>query len=93
MFRRSHLLIAIGAVMLSVPPTAFAQDNEVKIIPYSQRDPALPHPAHSTARMTLKAMIRNANCNQGYDVWWDTNFNDNFDDDHSRRVSRNSYVC
>ena len=79
--------------MLCVPSTALAQEdeaNEVKIIPYSQRDPALPHPAHSTARMTLKAMIRNANCNAGYDVWWDTNFNDNFDDDQSRRVTKNN---
>jgi hypothetical protein len=40
--------------------------------------------------MTLKAMIRNADCNQGYDVSWDTNLNDNFDDDHTRRVNRNN---
>ncbi|MEZ4434715.1 MAG: PKD domain-containing protein [bacterium] len=47
----------------------------------------MPHPAHEGARITLKAIIRNANCNAGYNVAWDTNLNGNYNDDFNRNVS------
>ena len=78
-------------VFLGFAVPAFAQDievDEVKPVAYSQVDPTLPHPAHEQARITLKAMIRNAQCNS-YRVWWDANRNGNYDDDFARDVGRN----
>jgi hypothetical protein len=85
-----HGLMA-GLVFLILTPAAFAQEeeNEVKPVPYSQIDPTLPHPAHEGARITLKAMIREANCGS-YQVRWDTNNNGDYNDEFERRVDRNA---
>ena len=37
--------------------------------------------------MTLKGILRNANCAQGYSIRWDTNRNDNYDDEQQRIVT------
>jgi hypothetical protein len=60
---------------------------EIIVVPYAPGDPRLPYPAHEGARLTLKAMLRNANCAQGYRVAWDVNRNDTFDDDTARDVT------
>ena len=60
---------------------------EILVVPYAPGDPRLPYPAHEGARLTLKAMLRNANCAQGYRVVWDVNRNDTFDDDAARDVT------
>ena len=48
------------SLVLAMPQVATAQDesDEIKIIPYSQLDPDIPHPAFRTARVTLKGIIR-----------------------------------
>jgi hypothetical protein len=46
----------------------------------------LPFSVHERAQITLKGILRNANCAQGYSVRWDTNRNGNYDDDQKRVV-------
>lgn len=75
-------LLAPGIASAQVP-----EINQVIIVPFSQSNLALPHPAHEGAHMTLKGIVRNAQCSQ-YDVTWDVNRNGRFNDDHTRRVSR-----
>ncbi|MCA9558594.1 MAG: hypothetical protein KC583_08530, partial [Myxococcales bacterium] len=72
-----------------VPAAAWAQQeaDEVVPIPFSQRNPALPHPAHEGAQITLKGVVRNATCNAGYDVTWDVN-NDGVYNDYTFTASR-----
>ncbi len=80
---------ALVVALFAVPASAQdLEDNEVKPIPYSQVNPTLPHPAHEQARITLKAMIRRANCGS-YQVWWDTDRDGNYDEEHRRDVGRN----
>ena len=82
------LLLLLAAAALVAPTVASAQDaNQIIMVPFSQSNLALPHPAHERAHITLKGIIRNAQCNT-YDVTWDTNTNLNFDDDFTRRVTR-----
>jgi PKD repeat protein len=80
----------IGALLsvLLLPAFAFAQAevDQVMVVPYSQRNTQLPHPAHESAQITLKAIVRNASC-ATYHVWWDVNQNGNYDDDFQRVVS------
>ncbi|MBU1431031.1 PKD domain-containing protein, partial [Myxococcota bacterium] len=86
---RWNYLFILG-FLLALPGGAFAQEqDQVLIVPYSQINPELPHPAHSGAPVTLKGIVRNAQCST-YTVAWDTNFNGNFNDDWSRSVSRHS---
>ena len=85
----SAFAAALVIGLFAVPASAQdLEDNEVKPIPYSQVDPTLPHPAHEQARITLKAMIRRANCGS-YQVWWDTDRDGNYDEEHRRDVGRN----
>lgn len=78
------LLVAGVLAAMAVPTASWAQlENEpdrIIIVPLSQRNPTLPHPAHEGARVTLKAMIRNATCALGYNVVWDTNLNGVYDE-------------
>jgi len=53
------------------------------VVPYSQKNLSLPHPAHEQAPITLKATVRNATCADGYDVVWDTNLNAAYDEPSS----------
>ena len=79
------------AVALLWPLSAAAQGDPTIIpVPFAQNNPNLPHPAHERARITLKAIARNANCGAGYTVWWDTNFDGNYNNDASRDVSPQS---
>ncbi|MEE2644289.1 MAG: PKD domain-containing protein [Myxococcota bacterium] len=61
--------------------------NQVITVPYSQQNPRLPHPAHEQAPITLKAIIRNAQCGS-YRIVWDTNRDGNYNEPE-RTVSRN----
>ncbi len=72
------------------PAAALAQveSNQVMVPPFSQRNPALPHPAHEGARITLKAVVRNATCGGDYRVTWDVNRNQSFNDDYTFTVRR-----
>ncbi|MBU1897470.1 hypothetical protein KKB55_06835, partial [Myxococcota bacterium] len=73
-YRRSLLAFA---ALFSLPFGAGAQEqDQVMIVPYSQINPELPHPTHSGAPVTLKGIVRNAQCST-YTVAWDTNFNGN----------------
>ena len=62
----------VGGALLALTGVASAVEAVV-VVPYSQRDPLLPHPAHSNAPITLKAIVRGATCDAGYDVTWDVN--------------------
>jgi hypothetical protein len=61
---------AFFAVMAASTPSAA---ETVVVVPYAQQNKNLPHPAHSGAPITLKAIVRGLTCNQGYDVTWDVN--------------------
>lgn len=82
-------MLAVALAGLIAPTIAAAQDDtdQVITVPFSPTNLALPHPAHEGAHITLKGIVRNAQC-PTYDVTWDVNRNDNFDDDYTRRVSR-----
>lgn len=85
-------LFVLGALAVTAwPSVGSAQEqNQIVVVPYSQRNPQLPHPAHEQARITLKAVVRNATCANanGYTVWWDANRNGNYDDDHAASYTR-----
>ena len=51
---------------------AYAEDDQVIVVPFSQQNLQLPHPAHEGAPITLKAIIRNARCGT-YQIQWDIN--------------------
>ncbi len=73
--------IACALVLLGVVNAhAQVQDPQILVVPYAPEDLRLPYPAHEGARITLKAVLRNANCAQGYEVQWDTNRNQQFDE-------------
>ncbi len=78
-----HILSCVWVALLAalcMPTLVWAQQAVVVTVPFAQSNPALPHPAHEGARITLKAIVRNANCNAGYRVWWDTNFDQVYQD-------------
>lgn len=81
-------LLLLAAAALTAPAVASAQQvNQIITVPFSQSNTALPHPAHEGAHITLKGIVRNAQC-ATYDVTWDVNANGNFRDDFTHRVSR-----
>jgi hypothetical protein len=79
----------VGAALgVLAPAEVLAQEaNQVLVVPFSQRNTALPHPAHEGARITLKAIVRNAQC-ATYRVSWDVNRNGNYDDDWAFNAGR-----
>ncbi|MBU1896674.1 hypothetical protein KKB55_02770, partial [Myxococcota bacterium] len=75
--RAYSVLLTLGALIALPSGWANAQEqDQVMIVPYSQINPELPHPTHSGAPVTLKGIVRNAQCST-YTVAWDTNFNGN----------------
>ena len=84
---KNYLLFAI-AVLMWLPSIAQGQDERVVVVPYSQKFPELPHPSFEGDRKTLKAVVQNASCGNGYTVRWDTNRNQNFNDDSAFDVGR-----
>ena len=102
--RRVGLVGAVLALLLvpaivSAQQNAFEPDapenqNRVVVVPYSQITPTLPHPAHEGMHMTLKGIIRNAQCGT-YDVVWDVDRDGVFgtpgnNNESSIRVSKNN---
>ena len=83
-FKRLWLLAAVAG--LAMPATALAET--VVVMPFSQKNTSLPHPAHEGAHMTLKAYVRDAACNNGYFFSWDVNRNGNYDDDWRGSTTR-----
>jgi hypothetical protein len=79
--------LGFGTFGIATEAAAQAAGPTVIPVPFSQINPALPHPAHENARVTLKAIVRNAPCAGGYRVAWDVNLNNNFDDDVTRLVT------
>ncbi len=86
--RNGARCLAALLLVLVAPVTAGAQANDpqVIVVPYAPDDPAVPFPAHEGAQITLKGILRNANCAQGYRVRWDANRNGVYDDDVARVV-------
>lgn len=81
--------LLLAAAALIAPAGVSAQGvNQVITVPFSQSNSALPHPAHVGGHITLKGIVRNADC-ATFNVAWDVNRNGNFDDDFSFQVSRN----
>ncbi len=79
-------------IALMLPSVLFAQAgpaNEVIVVPYSQLNPRIPHPAHEGAPITLKAIIRNTTCDS-YQIRWDVNRNGNYADDFVFTSNRNA---
>ncbi len=76
-------------LVVGLPVVALAQnaDPQVLVVPFAPQNTNVPYPAHEGAHVTLKGMLRNANCAQGYDVRWDANRNGVFDDDANRHVT------
>ena len=88
--RRGSALLFASALSLLCPGLASANEvNQVMVVPYSQQNPRLPHPAHEDAPLTLKAVIRNAQCDS-YRVRWDIDRDGDYEDEHERSVSRNN---
>ena len=86
---RSALVLGLLAVSVLLSPAVRAQavDPQILLVPASPEVPSLPFSVHERAQITLKGILRNANCAQGYSVRWDTNRNDNYDDDQERVVT------
>ncbi|MFN3198136.1 MAG: PKD domain-containing protein [Bradymonadia bacterium] len=83
----SRLLVLLAMVgVMWTAEDAQAQAPEILPVPYAPNNLELPWPVHEYARITLKAIMRNATCGAGYDVAWDTNRNRNFGDETSRHV-------
>jgi cysteine-rich repeat protein len=82
---RIYTLVVVGFALLCASPAA-AQNEVVVPVPYSQKNPDIPHPVHKNARTTLKAYVRDTSCGT-YRISWDVNRNGNYDDDWSRDVS------
>jgi len=82
--------LMIPACLLFVAPQASAQaaDPQIVVVPDAPKNPRLPHPVHEGARITLKAMLRNATCNSGYSVRWDVDRDGDYNDDTERVVTR-----
>jgi hypothetical protein len=78
------VLGALGATFSVAEANAQGAAPSIVAVPYSQINPAIPHPAHEQARVTLKAIARNAPCASGYNASWDVNLNGNYDDDPVR---------
>lgn len=60
---------------------------EVVAIPFIQENPDIPHPVHEQGNITLKAIARGADSGGDYEIWWDTDFDGNFDNNPSRIVN------
>ena len=90
MYRPSIQHLLMWSVLLLIPTQSWAQEetDQIIVVPFSQQNPNLPHPAHEGAPITLKAVIRNAQCGS-YEIRWDINRNGNFNDDYAFTASRN----
>ena len=92
MFGSKRLLLAAVVAALSLPASALAE--LVVSVPFSQKNPSLPHPAYEGAHITLKAYVRDAGCGNGYFFTWDVNrgnpnnANDPYGDDWRGSASR-----
>ncbi len=60
---------------------------EVVPIPFIQESPEIPHPVHEEGQITLKAIARGTDSSGDYEIWWDTDFDGNFDNNPSRIVN------
>jgi hypothetical protein len=79
--------VSLGLGFLVSVQNVYAENDQVIVVPYSQQNPQLPHPAHEGAPITLKAIIRNAQCGS-YQIRWDINRNGNYDDDYAFTANR-----
>lgn len=89
--RRMKLLgLLIPVCLVSGVDFASAQvaDPQIVVVPDAPKNTRLPHPVHEGARVTLKAILRNARCDAGYSVRWDVDRDGQYDDDTERVVSR-----
>ena len=80
-------LMLLGLTSFGLASLAYAENDQVIVVPFSQQNPQLPHPAYEGAPITLKAIIRNAQCNS-YRIHWDINRDGNYDNDYSFDASR-----
>ena len=86
-------LLLVLSVFMGVSLWGFsdanAENDQVIVVPFSQQNIRLPHPAHEGAPITLKAIIRNAQCGS-YEIRWDINQNGSYDDDYSFTANRDN---
>ncbi|MGB0177983.1 MAG: hypothetical protein ACPF9D_12510, partial [Owenweeksia sp.] len=89
--RKQNTWTLVLLIFLGSFTSILAQSNNT-IMPVlaDPDDVTVPHVVHEQGYITLKAVIRNADCNSGYDVSWDVNGNGNYDDDYTRFVGRNA---
>ena len=83
--RRAVLGVALAALAWVTlwSSNAAAEPPKLITVPYAPNNLGLPHPVHERARITLKAMLRDAPCQSGYAITWDVNRNGNYEDDDS----------
>ncbi len=81
-------LIPVCLLLGAAPALAQNADPQIVVVPDAPQNPRLPHPVHEGAHITLKAMLRNANCGSGYSVRWDVDRDGEYNDDTERLVSR-----
>lgn len=72
------LLGSLQSLTLKLP-SAEAAEPKIIFVPYAPKDLSLAAPAHENAHITLKGILRNADCTS-YNVYWDTNGNQQFDE-------------
>ncbi len=84
--------LVLALVSAAIGPAAYAQiqDPSIVMVPFAQSNAAIPHPAHEGARITLKGILRNANCAGGYRVQWDIDGDANYDEETVRVVTPTS---
>ena len=93
---RSGMLWMLGLLSMGIAPTEAGAYNEdtlqVVPVPFAPNNLDLPLPVHERARITLKAILRGAQCDAGYYVAWDTDRDGNYDDESSRLALPTPYT-
>ncbi len=80
-------LFLVSILVVLFYPAAWAQTEQIVVVPFRPSDPTIPFPAHTGAIVSLKAILRNASAST-YTVYWD--FDGNGTWDFSRVVSRDA---
>ncbi len=88
MRRVCRALLTWTALLFLWPGSAGAVE-EVLVVPMSPKNVRIPHFAHEGAPITLKAVLKNAECGSGYRARWDVNLDGNYDNDAYRDLGRN----
>ena len=81
------LSIALGLTWVALGQQSVQAEPQIVFVPYSPKDLTLAMPVHEDAHITLKGILRGADCHT-YTVYWDVNGDQQFDHkDNPREVS------